>query len=272
MEREGASQGLEPGSGGAATAAPARPAGPRFFTGSFEHSVDDKNRLVLPATYRPRLAGGAYLGPLDGCLGLWPEDGFAAVLDKWEDGIGLGLVKTLVGMHRGSITAHSEGPGRGSEFVVRLPVLPAAPPEPTPPWGDERGTKAALPRRRILVVDDNVDAAVSLARLLARLYGQEVRVAHDGPSALAVAEEFRPEIVVLDIGLPGMDGHEIARAIRADPELRSTHLVALSGFAAPDDLAAAKAAGFDRHLAKPPALEHVLEILMTAPGPEAPGT
>jgi MraZ protein len=92
VEREGASGAHEPSAGGAVAAAPARPAGPRFFTGSFEHSVDDKNRLVLPASYRPRLAAGAYLGPLDGYLGLWPDDGFAGVLDKWEDGIGLGLV------------------------------------------------------------------------------------------------------------------------------------------------------------------------------------
>jgi MraZ protein len=92
VEREGASGASEPSAGGAVAAAPPRPAGPRFFTGSFEHSVDDKNRLVLPASYRPRLAAGAYLGPLDGYLGLWPDDGFADVLDKWEDGIGLGLV------------------------------------------------------------------------------------------------------------------------------------------------------------------------------------
>ena len=92
MEQEGATGASEPSAGGAVAAAPARPAGPRFFTGSFEHSVDEKNRLVLPASYRPRLAAGAYLGPLDGFLGLWPDDGFAGVLDKWEDGIGLGLV------------------------------------------------------------------------------------------------------------------------------------------------------------------------------------
>ncbi len=92
MEREGGSGAQEPSPSGAVAAAPARPAGPRFFTGSFEHSVDDKNRLVLPAPYRPRLAAGAYLGPLDGYLGLWPDEGFGAVLDTWEDGIGLGLV------------------------------------------------------------------------------------------------------------------------------------------------------------------------------------
>lgn len=77
-------------------AAPSRPAGPRFFTGSFDHSIDTKSRLVLPSPYRPRLAEGAYLGPVDGCLGLWPEDGFDAVLDRWEDGIGLGIVSEEV--------------------------------------------------------------------------------------------------------------------------------------------------------------------------------
>lgn len=88
MEERGAPGGLEPGS----VAAPARPAGPRFFTGSFDHSVDAKHRLVLPASFRPRLADGAYLGPLDGFLGLWPEDRFESVLDRWEDGVSLGLV------------------------------------------------------------------------------------------------------------------------------------------------------------------------------------
>ncbi|HEX8803021.1 MAG TPA: hypothetical protein VF743_02470 [Acidimicrobiales bacterium] len=92
MEREGAVGGQEPGAGGAVAAPPERTVGPRFFTGSFEHSVDDKNRLVLPAPFRPRLAAGAYLGPLDGYLGLWPEDGFGAVLDTWENGRDLGLV------------------------------------------------------------------------------------------------------------------------------------------------------------------------------------
>lgn len=98
MEEKGASGGAEsaPEAREGAVAAPARPAGPRFFTGSFDHSVDTKNRLVLPSPFRMRLAEGAYLGPLDGCLGLWPEDGFESVLDRWEDGIGLGLVSEEV--------------------------------------------------------------------------------------------------------------------------------------------------------------------------------
>jgi MraZ protein len=91
VEEKGVQEALE-----GAVAAPARPAGPRFFTGSFDHSVDTKNRLVLPSPFRSRLAEGAYLGPLDGCLGLWPEDGFETVLDRWEDGIGLGIVSEEV--------------------------------------------------------------------------------------------------------------------------------------------------------------------------------
>ena len=154
-------------------------------------------------------------------------------------GIGLSLVRTLVEMHGGSIAARSEGPGTGSEFVVRLPVLAAAPEAEAPRPGPSPGARPSRPpRRRILVVDDNVDAAKSLARLLARLYGQEVRVAHDGPEALAVAEEFRPEVVLLDIGLPGMDGNEVARRLRERPEFDGTLLVALTGWGQEADLAA----------------------------------
>ena len=121
---------------------------------------------------------------------------------------------------------------------------------------------AACPRRRILVVDDNVDAARSLARLLARLYGQEVRVAHDGPEALAVAEEFRPEVVLLDIGLPGMDGYEVARRLRERPEFEGTLLVALTGWGQESDVERSRAAGFDHHLVKPANPEAILELLL----------
>ena len=167
-------------------------------------------------------------------------------------GIGLGLVKTLVEMHGGTITAHSDGPGTGQR--VRRPA--ARPRRPRRPSGragagSARGTEAALPRRRILVVDDNVDAAKSLARLLTRLYGQEVRVAHDGPAALAAAGEFRPEVVLLDIGLPGMDGYEVARRLRERPEFEETLLVALTGWGQEADRERSRAAGFDHHLVKP---------------------
>ncbi|HEY2158623.1 MAG TPA: ATP-binding protein [Isosphaeraceae bacterium] len=146
-------------------------------------------------------------------------------------GLGLSLVKSLVEMHGGRVEASSAGPGEGSTFVVRLPVAPASEGERT---SDTRPhhlrQNSRPPRRRVLVVDDNVDAAVSLGRLLTRIYGQDVCVAHDGPSALRSAEEFRPEIVVLDIGMPGMDGYEVARRLRGRPDSSGATLVALTGW------------------------------------------
>jgi CheY-like chemotaxis protein len=174
-------------------------------------------------------------------------------LDRAQGGLGIGLtlVRRLVEMHGGSVTAHSDGPGKGSEFVVRLPapaegrkreLLRQQPGDPPP----------ALPSaaRRILVVDDNVDAAESLAVLL-RLEGHEVRVAADGPSAVAAAQAGPPQMVVLDLGLPGMDGYEVARQLRALPETKDALLVALTGWAQEEDRRRCQEAGFDGHLAKP---------------------
>jgi CheY-like chemotaxis protein len=126
------------------------------------------------------------------------------------------------------------------------------PPRPAP-VGRQRGADAwvSMPRRRVLVVDDNVDAAVSLARVLERHEGQEVRVAHDGPSALEAAEAFRPEVVLLDIGLPGMDGHEVARRLRGRPEFERALIVALTGWGQESDRRRSGEAGFDHHLVKP---------------------
>ncbi|WP_165252223.1 PAS domain S-box protein [Paludisphaera soli] len=176
-------------------------------------------------------------------------------------GIGLGLVRTLVEMHGGSVAASSDGAASGSEFVVRLPMHAAAPAptvEDEPPLREGGG---GPPRRRVLVVDDNVDAARSLSWLLEKLYGQEVRIAHDGPGALAVAEEFRPEFVLLDIGMPGMDGYEVAGRLRGRPELRRTRIVALTGWGQEADLARTRAAGFDHHLVKPADPEVIVGLL-----------
>ncbi len=161
-------------------------------------------------------------------------------------GLGLALVKGVVEMHGGTVQARSAGPGAGSELVLRLPR--AAPPAAAP-----RERAPAPPRgaaRRVLVIDDNVDAATTLAELVA-LFGHATAVAHDGPSALAMAREDPPDVVLCDIGLPGMSGFEVARAIRAERG-PGPYLVAVSGYAQPEDVQKAIAAGFDRHLAKPP--------------------
>ncbi len=163
-------------------------------------------------------------------------------------GIGLTLVKSLTELHGGTVAAKSEGPGRGSEFVVRLPVLQTP---HAPNVGKAQRTAAGhSPPRRILVVDDNVDAAESLALLL-RVGQHDVRTAHDGLTALQVAETFRPEVVLLDIGLPRMDGFEVARRLHEQPGMANALLVALTGYGQEEDRRRSHEAGFDRHLVKP---------------------
>ena len=167
-------------------------------------------------------------------------------------GIGLSLVKRIAEMHGGSVEAFSEGAGRGSEFVVRLPAVKAQRAARGPhdadaaSWGGSwRGS-----RRRILVVDDNMDAAESLAALLA-INGHETRMAHDGAQAVEEAEAFKPDVVFLDIGMPSIDGHETARRIRRTPWGKDMVLVALTGWGQTDDRRRSKEAGFDHHLVKP---------------------
>lgn len=174
-------------------------------------------------------------------------------------GIGLTLVRSLVAMHGGTVEAHSDGPGRGSEFVVRLPTLSGH----EKPGGVRTATApsaGSIPPQRVLVVDDNPDAAESLALLL-RLDGHAVRVAHDGPTALAAVETEPPDVVFLDIGMPVMDGYAVARRIRQQPCLGQVRLVALTGWGQEDDRRRSQEAGFDAHLVKPAdprALQHVL--------------
>jgi PAS domain S-box-containing protein len=164
-------------------------------------------------------------------------------------GLGLALVKAMAALHGGSVCGHSEGPGRGAEFVLRLPRT-GAPHRPGPPPGAPETGRPSVPRR-ILVVEDLADTAKSTQLLLQSL-GHQVEVAFDGPAGLAKAEAFVPDLVLCDIGLPGaMDGYSVARALRAHPRLKDVVLIAISGFGAPDDKRRADLAGFDAHLTKP---------------------
>jgi CheY-like chemotaxis protein len=180
-------------------------------------------------------------------------------------GLGLSLVRTLVTLHGGSVSAHSEGIGRGSEFTVRLPAaspdeapIPAPPRAPLTPLVRERG-------QRILVVDDNRDGAGMISDVLGNA-GYAVQVAHDPSVALSVADAFRPQIAILDIGLPVMDGYALGRELRARLGSAAPILVALTGYGQEQDKRLSKAAGFVRHLVKPVdvgALLHTVNALVS---------
>ena len=170
-------------------------------------------------------------------------------------------MKRLVEMHGGTASAESPGPDRGSTFVVTIPLASGAPAPQSAP-GAPPGAPAPQGARRVLVVDDNADAAESLSELLA-LSGHTTQTAQNGPDALAAAARLRPEFVFLDIGLPGMNGYEVARALRADPSCGEPVLVALTGWGSDDDRRRSTEAGFDFHLTKPVVSEQ-LEQLFTS--------
>jgi CheY-like chemotaxis protein/two-component sensor histidine kinase len=183
-------------------------------------------------------------------------------------GIGLALVKGLVEMHGGSVAAHSAGVGRGSEFVVRLPLAlgePEGTVAPAPPAG---AAGAGHARRRILVVDDNRDGAATLAMMLS-LLGHDTRTAHDGLEALDVAAAFRPEVVLLDIGMPKLNGYDAARRLRQEPWGRDVVLVACTGWGQEEDRQRSREAGFDVHLVKPVAFADLEKLLASGAAGEA---
>ncbi len=206
-----------------------------------------------------RRGGEALLRVKDEGVGIPPEmlprvfDLFWQVdrtLEKSQGGLGVGLtiVKRLAEMHGGGVEARSEGYGRGSEFIIRLPVA-SAPAGARQPVGAGEGPAAAA-RCRVLVADDNADAAGSLALML-QLMGHEVRTAHDGLEALDVAAEFRPDLVLLDIGMPRLNGYDAARRLRQEEWGRGVVLVALTGWGQEEDKRRSREAGFDHHLVKP---------------------
>lgn len=183
--------------------------------------------------------------------------------DRAQGGLGLGLtiVKSLIGLHGGEVEARSEGPGKGAEFVVRL----AASLDPEIPDSPTLKLVVANPPvqtvgSRVLLVDDNQDAATLLAELL-RLDGHVVVVAHDGLAALKARLAFAPDVALLDIGLPGMDGYELARQLRAQQSIPELRLIAITGYGEPKDRMLSKAAGFDEHLVKPIDVQHVFKLL-----------
>lgn len=179
-------------------------------------------------------------------------------LERTRDGLGIGLtlVKTLVEMHGGTVEGHSEGPGHGSEFVVRLPVVRDEP----RPLASLIVPPPATTGRRVLIVDDNHDGADSLALLL-QFSGHQTETAHDGLQAVAAAERFRPDAVLLDIGLPKLNGYEVCRRIREQPWGRRVLLVALTGWGQEADRQRSSEAGFDTHVVKPVDPKVILQLL-----------
>ncbi|QGZ63196.1 response regulator [Paraburkholderia acidisoli] len=179
-------------------------------------------------------------------------------------GVGLALVKELAQLHGGSVVARSDGPGQGAEFTVRFPLAIGAQALPQAPRRDaEEGRTRSAPRR-ILITDDNVDCATSLLMLL-EIEGHDVRMTHDALSAIDLAASFRPDVAILDIGLPGMDGRELARALRRHPSTENTDLIAVTGYGLAEDRSATSAAGFRRHFVKPAPFEDILEAISQVP-------
>src|SRR5581483_7051327 len=175
-------------------------------------------------------------------------------------GVGLALARRIAELHDGTIEAHSGGPGQGSEFIVRLPKHEITPSSSIS--AAEQSEPTQVPKR-VLVVDDNVDAANTLKHLLQSL-GHEIRTAHDGVAALAAADEVRPDVVLLDIGMPGMNGYEVARHLRSRSD-RRLKIVAITGWGTDADRARSTDAGFDVHLVKPVAERDLRSVLINGP-------
>jgi CheY-like chemotaxis protein len=191
-------------------------------------------------------------------------------LDRSQGGLGIGLtlVKRLVEMHGGSVEAHSAGPGKGSQFRVRLPSISAVKQDAPSSVSISSPASQQVYGRRVLVVDDNVDAAESTAAFL-RLEGHEVKTVTDGNEALSSVRVFAPHVIVLDIGLPGLDGYEVARRLREQGDTSHTLLIAVTGYGAKEDKEKAASSGFDYHFVKPTDPRQIQRAIEQGRRPEA---
>jgi signal transduction histidine kinase len=234
----------------------------------------DGGRIRLSAR---REGGEVVVEVEDNGVGIDPEmlprifDAFTQVeqtIDRSQGGLGLGLtlVRRLVELHGGSIAARSEGPGRGSTFTVRLPAADRDAASRRPGREGPASRDPSRPRPRVLVVDDSADTARAMVRLLGA-QGFDVRVAHDGRAAVDAARDHRPDVILLDIGLPGMNGYEVARAVRRDPDLAGVTLIAISGYGQDHDRRRSADAGFDHHLVKPVDYGVLYALLDAVPNP-----
>jgi signal transduction histidine kinase/CheY-like chemotaxis protein len=178
-------------------------------------------------------------------------------------GIGLSLARNLVELHGGTIKAHSPGRDMGSEFVVRLPVLTTVPSERQLPSQVAQGAASErLPSRRVLIVDDNVQAANSLGRLMSEVFGQEIRVVYNGATALETAESFHPDLILMDLQMAGMDGYQVAARLRKHADFSKTLIVAVTGWGHEEDRRRSLEMGFDLHLVKPVTARDLRAVLM----------
>jgi CheY-like chemotaxis protein len=189
-------------------------------------------------------------------------------LERTNDGLGIGLTlaRRLVELHGGTLVARSAGLGQGSEFIVELPLRQRT---GVREMRTPAGTVSA-DSQRVLVVDDNRDSAESLAMLL-QIGGNDTRTAHDGEAAIELAATYRPEVILLDIGLPKMNGYDVCRAIRAHPEGKDVMIVALTGWGQEDDRRRSREAGFDAHLVKPVDYTALVSLLATSRSPKQTG-
>jgi CheY-like chemotaxis protein len=234
------------------------------YTDAGGHIYLDARREGLEVVIRVR-DDGSGIPPerLDSIFDLFVQGDPSGDRSQGGLGIGLTLVRSLVQLHGGRVEARSEGLGRGSEFTVRLPAIA----DPQAREAEKEADPGVIAPRRVLVVDDNRDAAEMLSEVL-RKAGHQVSEAYDGLSALVIASQFRPEVVLLDLGLPDLDGFEVARRLRAD-QPSAMKIVALTGFGREEDRRRTAEVGIDLHLVKPVALETVLQLMGQPAAPMA---